>query len=75
MFIAVGDGAGFSMMDGTAMEHARRFDGSYSMVFMARMVAGRPSEGYLLKMRLMEVSNDSLCAQHKICRTDVVYRN
>ena len=50
MYIAVGDGAGFSMMDGTAMEHARRFDGSYSMVFMARMVAGAfaPAIGGLL---------------------------
>ena len=39
--VCLGCFGGFSIIDGTAMEHARRFDGSYSMVFMARiMVAG-----------------------------------
>ena len=39
-FLTVGDGAGFSMMDSTTMEHAKRFGGSYNMVFMARSIAG-----------------------------------
>ena len=62
-------------MDATAMEHARRFDGSYSMVFMARMVAGTfmSAIGELLikDAHIRSKQCQFVCST----RTDVVYRN